>query len=106
MINGVLTVFLMRIFVFLTGSKKEAYSISGRIVFITTFAFTVLLAAHYNSWLYSMLTVTKTVLPFNSLEEITKDSSYNFGYLKGYAIESEMQVQFTFKCLLIYIYVV
>jgi len=74
----------------MTGSSKEPISISGRIMFITTFMFAILLIAHYTSWLYSMLAVTQ--FPFNSLEDLVADGSYTIGFTRGYSIEADLRV--------------
>jgi len=79
------------------GSYKEPTSISGRVVFITTFLFTILLVIHYTSWLYSMLAVTKPDIPFKNLEELMKDRSYTIGLVRGHSIEAELKVKAMFK---------
>lgn len=75
-----------------TGYVIDLRSTSGRLVFTSLYAMTILLYAHYSSFLFSSLTVHKATPPFTNLAEMHKAGTHTLGLESGGALEDYLKV--------------
>ncbi|XP_047488107.1 probable glutamate receptor [Penaeus chinensis] len=74
-----------------SGYVIDFKSTSGRLVFTSLYAMTILLYAHYSSFLFSSLTVKKTTPPFTNLAEMYKAGTHTLGLETGGALEDYLK---------------
>ncbi len=65
---------------------------SSRFVVGFWWMYCIVVVATYSGNLIAFLTVTRAVLPFNSLEEMLKQNDVKFGIMGGTATQTAMQV--------------
>lgn len=74
------------------GLSGNYTSISSRIAVTVVFVAAILLLAHYNSWLYAMLTVHAPPQQFDSFMSILDDGTYIIGIVDGWSTKTEIEV--------------
>jgi len=67
----------------LPGQGAIPKSLASRIVFLTSYVVNMVILVAYSAALVSFLTVRRTVLPFETLEEFLYDGTYNLQVLPG-----------------------
>jgi hypothetical protein len=67
----------------LSGQGAIPKSLAGRIVFLTSYVVSMVILVAYSAALISFLTIQRTVLPFETLEELLHDGTYNLQVLAG-----------------------
>jgi len=78
----------------LPGQGAIPKSLAIRIVYLTSYVMSMVILAAYSGALISFLTVQRTVLPFETLEEFLHDGTYNLQVLPGAEI-SYFNVSYT-----------
>ncbi|XP_047737790.1 glutamate receptor ionotropic, delta-1-like [Hyalella azteca] len=74
------------------GCNCSTTSISGRMAWITTLCCAVLVSAHYNSALYSILTLNKPYYPFDGFQSLLDHGGYTLGVITGgTSLETELE---------------
>ncbi|XP_043244981.1 uncharacterized protein LOC122393218 [Amphibalanus amphitrite] len=58
---------------------EESRSVQDQVILLTGFATGILVCNFYNSGLYSHLTATRAAMPFSSVTELFRDSSFTIG---------------------------
>ena len=83
----------LRFFYYLTGSFYKPVSTSARIVFVSYWLACIIITATYTGNMVAFLSVSRPVLPFMTLEEMTQQSVYKYGTLGGTFIQEYLQVR-------------
>ncbi|XP_042855440.1 probable glutamate receptor [Penaeus japonicus] len=74
-----------------SGYVLDLRSGSGRLAFASLYALTILLYAHYSSFLFSSLTVQKATPPFRDLAEMHAKGTHTLGLESGGALEDYLK---------------
>jgi hypothetical protein len=67
----------------LPGQGATPKSLASRIVYLTSYVVSMVILVAYAAKLISFLTLQRTVLPFETLEEFLHDGTYNLQVLPG-----------------------
>ena len=57
------------------------------------FIVALLITAHYTTWLYAKLTVITPYTPVNDFESMLEDGSFTLGLIKGWSVQTEIEVR-------------
>jgi len=79
----------------LPGQGAIPISLASRIVYLTSYVVSMVILVAYSAALISFLTIQRTVLPFETLEEFLYDGTYSLQVLPG-AEMSYFHVSYSF----------
>jgi hypothetical protein len=67
----------------ITGQESTPKSWSCRVVYLTAYLVGVVLLASYSAALISFLAIKRTVLPFQTLQDLVHDGTYKLYFTSG-----------------------
>ena len=65
------------------GYTKKPTNLAERVVFGSWWLFCIIVVATYGANLVAFLAVTQRTLPFTTLEELSAQSDYKYGFMGG-----------------------
>ena len=86
--------FITTFFTNMPGSTWMPDSQSGRFIVGFWWMYCIVVMATYSGNLIAYLTVTKTTLPFDSLDDMINQNKFKFGTLGGTITEYKLQVSY------------